>query len=280
MLFCATVIGFGIAFPLTNIAVSSIPSLWVATGRSFIALAVLGAFLLFTRRTLFAFKSLNAAHIYVGILTGVIPYILIAWGQTIITSSLGGVLFASTPLLTLLLGFLLFKMPFPKVSALIGGLWGIAGVAVAFVSPVDLNNSSFHGALATILAAASYAIGGLYINRIRPTNIVAFSTIQLIPASFILLIISTYFSVVDLPNIRMSSWIALLLLGLAGTAIPLVSLFVFIAHEGAKTASATTFFIPFVAMAVGVFFLSEPFSSQMFLGLFIMLAGTFMMSRR
>lgn len=278
MLFCATVIGFGIAFPLTNVAVSSIPSLWVATGRSSVALLVLGAFLLSSRRSFTAFKSLNAAHLCVGILTGVIPYILIAWGQTVITSSLGGVLFASTPLMTLFLGFLLFKMPFPKVSAIIGGLVGIVGVAVAFVGPTDFTDSSFHGAFATVLASASYAIGGLLLHRIRPPDIVAFSTIQLVPASFILLVISSCFSIVDLPNISMSSLVALLLLGFAGTAIPLVCLFVFIEREGAKTASVTTFFIPFVALAVGISVLGEPFLMTMLLGLFIMLAGTFLIS--
>lgn len=70
-LFSAAMIGFGAAFSLTNIAVSSISPLWVAAGRSLVALLALGAFLLLRGRPITISKALVPAYLWVGVLTGV-----------------------------------------------------------------------------------------------------------------------------------------------------------------------------------------------------------------
>jgi drug/metabolite transporter (DMT)-like permease len=277
VLFSVAVIGFGAAFSLTNIAVSSISPLWVAAGRSLVALVALGVFLLLRGRPIAISKALVPAYLCVGVLTGVAPYILISWGQQFIPSSLGGVLFASVPLLTLLFGFTLFKVPQPSVGALVGAVIGLGGVALAFASPDELTASALKGATATVLAAASYAIGGLILQRQNITDMAAFSTVQLVPASIILVIVAWTGSEVQLSDASSTSWMALAVLGLVGTGIPLLSLFALVGREGAKTASLTTFFIPFVALMIGVFFLDELLSAMALLGLLISLAGAYWM---
>lgn len=274
-LFSVAVTGFGAAFSLTNIAVSSISPVWVAAGRSLVALLALRAFLLLRGRPITISKALVPAYLIVGVLTGVAPYILISWGQQFIPSSLGGVLFASVPLLTLLFGFALFEMPRPSFAILAGAIIGLGGVALAFASPAELSASGLQGAIATVLAAASYAIGGLFLQRQHITDIAAFSTVQLVPASIILVVIAWTNSEAQLREACSTSWIALVVLGLAGTCIPLLSLFALVGREGAETASLTTFFIPFVALMIGAFLLDETFSATALLGLLIALAGAY-----
>lgn len=275
LLFSATVIGFGAAFPFTNIAVSSIPPLWVATGRSLVALLALSAFLLLRGHPITISKALIPAYLSIGVLTGVVPYLLISWGQQFIPSSLGGVLFASAPLLTLIFSFTLFRAPHPSLMALVGALIGLSGVALAFSSPDDLSVPVLQGATVTIMAAASYAVGGLLIQRQKITDIVAFSAVQLVPATIILIAIAWFSARARLDEATSTSWIALIVLGVGGTSIPLLSLFALIGREGAKTASLTTFFIPFIAILIGVIFLSEPFSATAMLGLLIALVGAY-----
>lgn len=275
LIFCGAVIGFGSAFSFTNIAVSSIPPLWVAAGRSFIALVSLGAFSLILGCSIVINRALIPTYLSVGILTGVVPYILISWGQKFIPSSLGGMLFASTPLLTLLLGFIFFKTTRPTMSAILGAVTGLVGVGLAFASPTELTFWVLWGGIATIIAAASYTLGGLVVQNVGVSDIFAFSTIQLIPATIILVFIAWTGSEYEFHNATTVSSVALLCLGLFGTSIPLVCVFAFVGREGARTASLITLFIPFVALAIGVIFLSEPFSIIVFLGLIIALAGAY-----
>jgi drug/metabolite transporter (DMT)-like permease len=112
------------------------------------------------------------------------------------------------------------------------------------------------------LAAASYAIGGLFIQRQNITDIAAFNAAQLVPASIILVTFSWSGSELQLSETSSSSWITLAVWGLVGTSIPLLSLFALVGSEDAKTASLITFFIPFVALSIGVFFLGANRSPQ------------------
>jgi drug/metabolite transporter (DMT)-like permease len=133
-----SIVLFGAAFSLTNIAVSSISPLWVAAGRSLVALLVLGAFLLLRGRPITISKALIPAYLCVGMLTRGASYILISWGQQFIPCSLSGILFTSVPLLTLLFGFTLFKASRPNFALLTGAIIGLGGVALAFSSPAEL----------------------------------------------------------------------------------------------------------------------------------------------
>ncbi|WP_143026830.1 EamA family transporter [Celeribacter baekdonensis] len=69
----------------------------------------------------------------VGILTTAVPFAAIAWGETRIPSSLGGVLFASIPLFTLLLRLALATRPRhrPDRTRLRGAVIGLLGVSIA-----------------------------------------------------------------------------------------------------------------------------------------------------
>lgn len=278
-LFALVVLGYGSAFSLTHIAVGTMPPLWVAAGRSFVALMGIGAFLVVRRRPVRLDGTQLRTSVVIGMLTGVAPYTLISWGQRYIPSSLGGVLFAASPLMTLILGIALFKAPRPKPAALLGAVIGLVGVALSFGSTSDLTRQFVVGASVTLLSAASYSLGGLILQRQRVADMVAFSAAQLVPATVVLFLIAWS---VDGPlsfHIANGSGAALLTLGLIGTCVPVLSLFHLIARQGAQAAALTTFFIPFAAVAIGVGLLGESFPPMALIGLLAVILGSFLIVR-
>ena len=90
-------------------------------------------------------------YILIGILIGVAPYTFISWEQKNIPSSLGGVLFAASPLMALMLGAALFKAPPPESAALLGALIGMTGVGLSFGGTSDLTGPLLLGARAAAL---------------------------------------------------------------------------------------------------------------------------------
>ena len=277
-LFAATVLGFGSAFSMTNVAVTTMSPLWVAAGRSVIAMLALWAFIFATKRPVHFDRAHLKLYVSIGTFTGVLPYLLISWGQQHIDSGLGGVLFASTPLLTLVIGSLAFSTPRPSISAISGAILGLGGVALAFVSPQGIMTSAFLGSAATVSAAASYAVGGLIVQNAKTSDIVGLTAFQLLPSSLILALCAALWGSNSAQAASLQSYLALIGLGVLGTCVPLISLFALVAREQAKVASLTTFFIPFVALIVGTFFLNESLAPFSIVGLLVALFGTFLVS--
>jgi drug/metabolite transporter (DMT)-like permease len=103
-LFLVVVFGFGSAFMLNNIAVADYPPLLVAFVRALVATLAVGSFALWRGHKWATDRSSLISYLAVGILTTALPFAAIAWGQSRIPSSLGGVLFATIPLFTLFFG--------------------------------------------------------------------------------------------------------------------------------------------------------------------------------
>ncbi|MBA83308.1 MAG: hypothetical protein CMO01_33545 [Thalassobius sp.] len=278
LFFATAVIGFGSAFSMTNVAVATMSPLWVAAGRSVIAMLALWAFLFATRRPVTFDRAHLKLYISIGTFTGVLPYLLISWGQQHIDSGLGGVLFASAPLLTLVIGYLAFNAPRPGKSTILGAILGLCGVALAFVSPLSITTSALLGSAATVSAAASYAVGGLLIQNSKTKDIIGLTALQLVPSSLILVLCATLLGGNSVQTVSVQSYSALIGLGIIGTCVPLLSLFALVAREQAKVASLTTFFIPFVALVNGTVFLNEPLAPLSIVGLLAALFGTFLIS--
>src|SRR5436305_8404334 len=91
------------------------------------------------------------------------PFLLITFGERSISSSLAGILVASTPIFNALIALRI------DPEERVGG-WGMAGVGigivgVALVVGVDVGGSGLLGALAVVLASVGYAVGGLFLKR-------------------------------------------------------------------------------------------------------------------
>jgi drug/metabolite transporter (DMT)-like permease len=179
----------------------------------------------------------------------------------------------------LVLGVALFKARRPRLAALGGAVIGLGGVALSFSAPSDLTGQFMAGAFATVLAAASYSLGGLILQRQRIPDMVAFGAAQLVPATVTLALIACFAEGAPPSHLPHISAIALLALGLVGTCVPVLSLFYLVDRKGAQTAALTTFFIPFAAVAIGVGVLGEALPSTMLYGLCAVVIGSVLIFR-
>ena len=77
----------------------------------------------------------------------------------------------------------------------------------------------------------------------------------------------------------LAALVALVVLGLACTALAFVLMFGLIAEIGPSRASVITYVNPVVAVALGVAFLGEPITAAALAGLLLILAGSWLATR-
>src|SRR6266536_6087674 len=123
------------------------------------------------------------------VITNIAPYFLYAWGEQRITSSLAGVLNATTPLFTLLLA-VSTRTERPSLFRLLGLALGFAGVVVLAAPWQDAGlGGSFLGIGAALLPSACYAAGYVYARRFltgRALPALVLSTGQMFAGSVLL----------------------------------------------------------------------------------------------
>jgi drug/metabolite transporter (DMT)-like permease len=108
------------------------------------------------------------AFLVMGALNKLIPFSLIAWGQTAIASGLAAILNATTPLFAVLLAHLPTPDERLTPARVAGVLAGFSGV-VLMIGPGALGGlgSAVLAQCACLMAALSYACAGIFGRRLR-----------------------------------------------------------------------------------------------------------------
>src|SRR6266536_1967209 len=209
------------------------------------------------------------------IITNIAPYFLFAWGEQRITSSLAGVLNATTPMFTLLLA-VSTRTERPSLFRLLGLALGFAGVVVLAAPWQDAGlGGSFLGIGAALLPSACYAAGYVYARRFltgRALPALVLSTGQVLAGS---LLLGAAAPVVAVESITLTPSVlaSVLTLGVLGTGIAYVLNYRLIEDEGATAASTVTYLLPIVAVALGVVVLGEAATWNLLAGTAIILFG-------
>lgn len=275
-LFLIVVFGFGCAFALNNVAVAERSPVLVAALRALIAaLATSGVALLRGLWPPADGRSL-ATYFLMGGLTTAVPFAAIAWGQSRIPSSLGGMLFATIPLFTLLINFACFPERRLRPIQIVGALVGLLGVAVSM--GVSAIGEDWLGIAVTLLAALSYALGSLLAQRLRRFDPQILATAQLACGTVILFPFAL-FHWGEFLSLKAQDLFGLAVLGIACTAAPMLAVYALIRRVGAPSASTTTLFIPIVAVSIGALALGEGLSLSLLAGLAGVVLGAFMITR-
>ncbi len=263
---------FGSSFFFIKIAVGDIPPLAIAAGRAGIAALVVGA-VAWARGARPPPRRDWPALAAIATLTAIVPYSAIAFGQTRIDSALGGILFATIPLFTVLVAPLFLpEEPFTR-KRLAGAAIGLAGVA-AILGPQAISGlqGQMLGAAATLLAAASYAAGGILARRSARLSPMVMAAGQLAIAAPVLIALSlTLEKPGNLP--APAALAALIAVALISTALPVLLFFRLLREIGAARASVMTFFMPVFAVLLGTLLLNESPGRTAFAGLVLIFAG-------
>ncbi|MEY1554351.1 DMT family transporter [Yoonia sp. R2331] len=272
---------FGSSFPMIRFAVADIPPLQLAAARVIVAAPVVVFFLYKSGRRLPPIGRKWAPLFALGALTAAIPYFAIAWGQTHISSSLGGILFATIPLFTVLIAPVFTDDARVSASQGVGLFVAFAGVVFA-IGPSNLTSigAQLTGAVITLVAALSYAGGNIFARTRGDLDPVQMAAGQLTSA-IIILVPLTAFTGGALTTVP--GWPAIfatLAIGVISTAVPVLLMFTLVKRVGPTRASLLAFFIPVSAVLFGVTFLDETLGRVTILGFGLIIGGAIWSTRQ
>jgi drug/metabolite transporter (DMT)-like permease len=220
--------------------------------------------------------SFGALRAYAGplallaLINTAVPFFLIAWGQQYIDSGLAAIFNASAPLFTALFALSIDQSQRVTGARLAGVVLAFGGVVLLVGFEVDGGERAVAGALAVVVAAACYGIGGLYAGR----------RFAGLPASLVALGSLAWATLFVLPfgaaQASMPGWetfLSVLYLGVAATGAAYLLYFALIAGAGASKAVLVTYLVPALALVYGAVFLDETVTAVSLGGLALVLTG-------
>lgn len=222
-------------------------------------------------------RSAWIAFFTMALMNNVVPFELIAWGQTHIASGLAAILNATTPLWTVLVAH--FATSDEKISSnrVAGVALGIAGVAwMIGEDALRSLGSNVAAQLAVLLAAVFYAFSGVYAKRfdrmgippiVTAAGLLTASATMMLP---IMLVVERPW-LLPVPSATVVG--AALGMGVLATAIAYILYFRIIATAGATNLLLVTLLIPVGAVLLGTFVLGERLELKHFVGMTLIAAG-------
>jgi drug/metabolite transporter (DMT)-like permease len=224
------------------------------------------------------------AFLGMGMLGNFLPAFLFTKAETGLSSSLTGMLNSLTPLFTLLLGVLLFKVKTKLLNGIgiLVGFIGAIGLLLAGKSE-DVNNNLSYGlyvVIATICYAMSVNIIKKFLNEVPSISATVWALMFIGPMAGIYLFTATDFTThfQNHPQ-ALSSLGYICILAVFGTAVSVIIFNVLIRNTNALFASSVTYLIPIVAMCWGIMD-GEGVLAQHFLWILVILLGVYLVNKK
>lgn len=247
---------WGTSFILMKQGLKVYSSAIVGSLRIFIAFLVILPFSVFHARSLPPGKWKHIA--VVGILGTAIPAFLFAKAQTVISSSVAGILNSLTPLFTLITGVLFFsqKSGLLRFLGVITGLTGAVGLV--FITSDNSFEFQFAYAFLIILATILYSIQSnvikTYLNDVNPVAITSLGFLIVgLPAGIYLFAFSDFYTVLKTSHQGIEGVVYISLLSIFGSVIALILYNRLVQVTNPVFASSVTYLVPVVALLWGVF---------------------------
>ncbi|PWI18780.1 EamA family transporter [Streptomyces sp. Act143] len=203
-----------------------------------------------------------------------IPFALFAVGEQHLDSGIAGVLNATTPLWSLLIGLLLGTDRGLPPLRLTGLLVGFAGTVLIF-APWQRSGLLSWSALALLGAAASYAVAFAYMARKLTDKAapMAMSAAQMVMATGWTTLSIPVAGGVDADLVALA---AVTVLGVLGTGVTFYLNYRLIADEGPTAAATVGYLLPVVSVGLGSVLLGEQVGIRVLVGMLVVLAGVAM----
>ncbi|MFE6222779.1 DMT family transporter [Streptomyces sp. NPDC057854] len=277
---------WGSTFLWIEVALEALAPVQVTFARCLLGAATLLAVCLGSGRRLPRGRTVWGGIVVAAFFCNALPFALFSFGQQSIDSGIAGVLNATTPLWSLLIGVAAGaerrRLRPSRVSGLLLGFagvvlisapWQAAGAGGAGGSGTGAGAGGW-GALAVVGAAASYAVGFLVMGRLAGRGIpnLSLSSAQLLAATVLTAptLAAGGLTPVDLSPRQL---VAVVVLGVVATGVTFHLTYRNIAAEGATSTATVGYLLPVVSVALGVVVLHEDFSLRTGLGMAVVLAG-------
>lgn len=255
---------WGSSFLFMKVALGGISPAQVAWGRLVLGAATLGVFVLVRRDRLPALRGAGAriwGHMTVLAVTFcVVPFLLFSWAEQHVSSGLGSIYNATTPIMTAIMAALVFRVERLKPVQIAGIVVGIGGVLVIIAPWTGLDlTQSLLAQLALLGATACYGFSLAYMRRFLANSgmtPLAFSFVNIGIAAVIMTILAPAMA---LTPVRLDPWIvgSMVLLGCLGTGVAYIWNQNTLRAWGPTAASTVTYITPVVGVALGVLVLGE-----------------------
>ena len=211
-----------------------------------------------------------------------IPAYLFAIAQTQIDSSISSILNSLTPLNTLLIGVLFFRLDFRR-NQIFGVLIGLVGSALLIWNgAVHHPNQNYYYAFLVLIASICYATNvnliKKYLSDLPPLSITTGNFLVLLFPALAVLYSTDFFAMTYGEEVQ-ESVLYILILGVLGTGIANIIFFKLIQISSPVFATSVTYLIPVVAFFWGMLDQELLTPVQLF-GAFIVLVGVYLSARK
>ena len=215
---------------------------------------------------------------FLGVIWAGLPLLLFPVAQQWIDSSVAGMLNGAVPLAGAAWAVVLLRRPLPRVHA-VGLLIGFAGVLAISWPQLQGSRATTLGAGLIVLAVVLY---GLAVNLAVPLQQRYGALPVLLRAQLAALVLLLPFGLWGLGGSTFSwpSVLAMVPLGVLGTGVAFVLMTTLVGRVGGPRGAVATYFIPVVAIVLGVLFLGERVAPAALAGTALVVAGAWLTSRR
>jgi drug/metabolite transporter (DMT)-like permease len=268
---------WGSSFMVVEVALTGISPFWLAASRvTFGTLLTVLVWMISGRRFFSDGKNRMASIVAIGVLSSALPFSLLSWGQTHVTSGFAGVSMASIALLVLPLSHFFVPGEQMTLRRTIGFLIGFGGVAL-LIGPEALAPS---GSDMELWGRVFCVLAGILLCRFRRLSFVAYLRLTHWVLAAIPLIIGSITSLcfalsVEGPPPAISTdtlWI-ILYLGLVPTAGANLLRILTIRSAGPVFMSLTNYQVPLWSVILGIVILGEAPRQNLFLAMTLILIG-------
>ena len=277
VLFLAMSVIWGVPYLLIKVAVDEVAPVTVVFARCVVGAALLLPWTIARGQLRPALRHWRALLAFTVLeMTG--PWLLLAFAEQSLSSSLTGLLVATVPFVAALAARLAGEEERLTAVRLLG--MGIGVVGIVALLGLDVGGAQLLPVVAVLLVVIGYGTAPLIVSRKLPeVPGVAASSIAL----FVTAVVYAPFALPRIDELAAASVPAvssLVVLGVVCTALALALFFALIREVGAQRALVITFVNPAVAVLLGVVLLDEPFTLGIAVGLPLVLTGCVLATRR
>lgn len=265
---------WGSSFLLIKYALKSFQPFTIVLLRVTVAAVVLYTIIRLQGKRLPRDKKLWRDFFIIALLNNMIPFSIIMWSETHISSGLTSVLNASAPLWTVVLALAL-RTEHVTWNRIAGVALGFSGVIVMIgMNSLEGLGLNILAQVGMLVATLCYTLAGNYTQRVKHIDPVMIAVGQVICSSVVMLPVA---ALVDQPWLHPAplavSWAAVTALGVLGTAVAYLIYFRLLTTAGTSNALLVTFLIPINGILLGIFVLGETFAPYQLAGMFLILLG-------
>ncbi|GAA2566250.1 DMT family transporter [Microbacterium binotii] len=261
--FVLTGIIWGSSFLFMKVALGGLSPAQVAWSRLVLGAVTLGIFVAVRRETLPRRLVVWMHMLVLALSFCVVPFLLFSWAQQHVTSGLASIYNATTPIMTAVMAWAVFRVEKLRIIQIAGILIGILGVMVIIAPWQGLApDQSLIAQFAILGATACYGFSLAYMRRFTSDSGMSplvFSFLNIGIAAVIMLVLTPF---IALTPVRLDAAIivCLVLLGCLGTGVAYIWNQNVLRAWGPTRASTVTYITPVVGVVLGAVVLGETVS--------------------